>query len=321
MNKKRGKGKAKIMEKSFHGGVWPVMLTPFTENGRVDYKGLEYLVNWYIDRGCKGLFSVCQSSEMYFLSIDERIQVAKAVVSMAAGRVPVIASGNIAEREEERAEETQRMAETGVDAVILITNQFASQTENNEIWLERCISFLDKLQPDILLGFYECPYPYKRLISLENLKACADTGRFYFLKDTCCDIELIKERIQVIKGSKLKLYNANSTTLLESLRAGAVGFSGVMANFHPELYAYLCAHPDRGDIDYLQDFLSLAALIERQYYPANAKYHLQRMEGLPISTYCRKQDAKGLNKTFRKEIEMMDELAGKFLKYYEEGGK
>ena len=45
------------------------------------------------------------------------------------------------------------------------------------------------------------------------------------------------------------------------------------------------------------------------------------MEGLPISTYCRKQDAKGLNKTFRKEIEMMDELAGKFLKYYEEGGK
>ena len=60
MNKKRGKGKAKIMEKSFHGGVWPVMLTPFTENGRVDYKGLEYLVNWYIDRGCKGLFSVCQ---------------------------------------------------------------------------------------------------------------------------------------------------------------------------------------------------------------------------------------------------------------------
>ena len=37
----------------------------------------------------------------------------------------------------------------------------------------------------------------------------------------------------------MKLYNANTATLLESMREGAAGYSGVMANFHPELYVWL----------------------------------------------------------------------------------
>ena len=35
------------------------------------------------------------------------------------------------------------------------------------------------------------------------------------------------------------LFNANAQTLLPSLELGAAGFSGVMANFHPDLYARL----------------------------------------------------------------------------------
>ena len=55
----------------FPGGAWPVMLTPFTEEGKVDYKGLERLIEWYIENGVSGLFAVCQSSEMFFLSLEE----------------------------------------------------------------------------------------------------------------------------------------------------------------------------------------------------------------------------------------------------------
>ena len=93
---------------------------------------------------------------------------------------------------------------------------------------------------DVPLGFYECPYPYKRIISPELLKWCADTGRFYFIKDTSCDIENMKAKLEVIKGTNLKLFNANTSTLLETLELGASGYSGVMANFHPELYVKLC---------------------------------------------------------------------------------
>ena len=56
---------------SFPGGAWPVMLTPFTADNKVDYEGLKALTKWYIDNGCSGLFSDCQSSEMFFLTKEE----------------------------------------------------------------------------------------------------------------------------------------------------------------------------------------------------------------------------------------------------------
>ena len=60
-------------ENQFAGGVWPVMLTPFTDHNEVDYPALERLTEWYIENGVSGLFAVCQSSEMFFLSLEERV--------------------------------------------------------------------------------------------------------------------------------------------------------------------------------------------------------------------------------------------------------
>ena len=51
---------------NFPGGSWPVMLTPFTAENTVDYPALKELVDWYIENGVSGMFSVCQSSEMFF---------------------------------------------------------------------------------------------------------------------------------------------------------------------------------------------------------------------------------------------------------------
>eukprot|EP01049_Picozoa_sp_SAG25_P025075 SAG25_NODE_11694_length_298_cov_0.773869_1_plen_45_part_10 len=40
---------------------------------------------WYIASGVAGLFAVCQSSEMYALSEDERLELAGYVAAQAAG--------------------------------------------------------------------------------------------------------------------------------------------------------------------------------------------------------------------------------------------
>ena len=297
------------MKNQFPGGVWPVMLTPFTNEREVDYTALERLVEWYIENGVKGLFAVCQSSEMFYLTMEERVEVAKCVLRAAAGRVPVIASGHVSDSLEDQIIEVNAMAKTGVAAVILITNRLAKENESDEVWRDNCKKLLNGIESDIPLGFYECPYPYKRLLSMENIKWCAETGRFYFLKDTCCDIEQIKEKLNAIESTNLKLYNANTTTLLESLRYGATGYSGVMANFHPHLYSWLCDHVDSADADELSAFLSMASLIERQYYPVNAKYHLKTIEGISMETICRVKEADGLTETFETEVKMLDKLA------------
>ena len=38
-------------------GVWPVMITPFTEDNRIDYSGVERIIEWYDRNGVTGIFS------------------------------------------------------------------------------------------------------------------------------------------------------------------------------------------------------------------------------------------------------------------------
>ena len=74
------------MNKKFPDGVYPVMLTPFTEENKVDYESLGRLVEWYIASGAAGLFADCQSSELFFLSLEERVEIARFVKEKAHGR-------------------------------------------------------------------------------------------------------------------------------------------------------------------------------------------------------------------------------------------
>lgn len=299
---------------SFPGGAWPVMLTPFTKNKKVDYKGLEALTNWYIENGCSGLFADCQSSEMFFLTKEERIKIAKTVIKTAAGRVPVIASGHISDSLEDQIDELKAIAKLNPAALIFITNRFAAKEDSNAIWRSNLKKVMSQFPADLPLGLYECPYPYKRLLDSGNLKFIADTGRFYFLKDTCCDLTLITKRAELSKGSNLKIYNANTSTLLESLKAGCHGFCGVMASFQMKIYAYLCAHLDDPKAQIIQDLLSITSLIELQYYPVNAKYYLQTYEGLPINTTSRTKDAGGLTDTFKMEVGSLKRLTDEVIK-------
>lgn len=292
------------MTKEFPNGVYPVMLTPFTENNEVDYEALGKLIDWYIEKGVNGLFADCQSSEMFFLSLEERVKIGEFVKKHADGRVPVVTSGHISDSLEDQAKELTAIAGTGADAVILLTNRLAKENESDEVWLENLKKLLEMIPKDVPLGFYECPYPYKRIISPELLKWCADTGRFYFIKDTSCDIENMKAKLEVIKGTNLKLFNANTSTLLETLELGASGYSGVMANFHPELYVKLCNiyKEDSSKARKIADFLTVASLIERQVYPVNAKFY-QKSIGNFNSIMTRTRDIKELNATGILEIQ------------------
>jgi 4-hydroxy-tetrahydrodipicolinate synthase len=291
-------------------GVWPTMITPFTDANTLDLSALESLVDWYLDRDVDGLFAVCQSSEMFYLSLEERVRLARAVVEFAAGRVGVVASGQISEALEAQVEEVSRIAESGVDAVVLVTNRFARADEDDDAWIENVERLLDRIPAQIALGWYECPYPYKRLFTPETLRWCVDTGRFIFLKDTCCDLDTIAARQAVMRGTGFKLYNANAATLLASLQLGVAGYSSVMANFHPELYAWLCRNWRRApkQAQDLQAFLGVASLMGGQVYPVNAKYYLQ-LEGVPMTLQTRTRPADELRSDHRLQVEQLRTLS------------
>jgi len=280
------------------------MVTPYTDDGKIDYPALRGLIEYYVAGGARGLFAVCQSSEMYHLSLDERLSLSRACVSISRGRLPVVASGHVSDSVIAQLEEVKRMADTGVEAVVLVTNRFAAPDESDDVFRRKVESFLTALPDAIRLGFYECPYPYKRLLTPELMTLIVESGRFEFLKETSGDLSAIVRKLEIARGSKFKIFNANAASLLASLRSGAAGYSGVMANFQIELYSWLC---DRWmalaeEAEALQDFLGLSSIVERQFYPVNALYYLS-LEGLAIRLNSRRQNPRDFTESMRREIE------------------
>lgn len=296
----------------FTSGAWPTMLTPFTENGEIDYPALARLIEWYIENGADGLFSTCQSSEIFYLSLEERVKLSRFVKEQTAGRVPVIASGHVSYAPEDQIKELNLIAETGVDAVILISNRLVSPNESDEVLLERLDRLVNAMPKEVPLGFYECPYPYKRLLAPSVVRYCAESGRFAFLKDTCCNIEQIKEKLELIRGSKMHLYNANTATLLKSLELGGTGYSGVMANFQMKLYSWLVKHwqENRELAEEVQSILTVCSFIEMKNYPANAKCYLN-LNGVSMRESARKGTQIPQNATEISELEQVLALSKK----------
>jgi 4-hydroxy-tetrahydrodipicolinate synthase len=239
---------------------------------------------------------------MFFLDREEKTRLARAVVESAAGRVKVIASGHTSEDRSAQVEELGRMAETGVDAVVMISNRLAKQEEDEGVFWENFNEIRRQL-PDVIFGMYECPYPYRRLLTTEFLKDNAEKGTLVFLKDVSCAIGILKDRITAIAGTGLSLFNANTATLLDSLIAGADGYNGVMANFHIDIYKWMYTHfKTQPEIAReVSDFLTLAAVIEARAYPVSAKYHFD-LTGVPMDIQTRMKDKSILNENARQEV-------------------
>jgi 4-hydroxy-tetrahydrodipicolinate synthase len=269
-------------------GCWPVMLTPFRDDRSFDWKGVDALVDYYAKAEVAGIFTVCLSSEIYQMSPQERVALADRVVKRAAGRVPVIASAVASSNTEEQADAVKAIADTGVSAVVLLPCLIAAEGESDALWRSRVEQILGKTD-DIPLGFYECPRPYKRGVSPADLAWAAESGRVLFHKDTCHNLDLMKQKLAATQGKGLKFFNTQMGTLIDTLEAGGHGFSSYAANLYPELVQWVSLNfaSDRATALKVQQILAIAEHSINSKYPASAKYFVSQNAGIDIATTCR----------------------------------
>ncbi|MBW3096036.1 dihydrodipicolinate synthase family protein [Pseudohoeflea coraliihabitans] len=261
------------------GGIIPVMLTPFRADGKIDEEGLSNLVEWYLGHGAEALFAVCQSSEMQYLDLEERMFLARQTMALAGNRAPVVVSGHVSTSEEDQRRELRALADLGPAALVLVTNRIDPENGGRETFLSRLQQILNWLPADLPLGLYECPAPFRRLLDDEEFCFCANSGRFVLLKDVSCDLLTVRRRVALAQGTPLAVVNANAAIAHEAFRAGSHGFGGVFTNFHPDLYAWLHAHRHEASerVDELARFLALAAMAEPMGYPRLAKLYHKRI--------------------------------------------
>ena len=304
--------------------IFTTMITPFTADCEVDYGTAKRYVDWYFENGLTGIFAVCQSSEIFYLSLEERVKLnrlvyerAKALEKEHGRRFTVVSSGHVSDSFEEQVRELTAIWESGTDALILITNRLDINNEGDDVWIANCQKLIDALPDDVKLGLYECPYPYKRLITPKILDFCIKSGKFYYIKDTCCDASVMAERCKQLKGSRLKLLNANCQTLLESMKNGADGYCGIMCNYHPRLYAWLADNYESNaqNAELVQSVIGSLGFTEVGLpYPLTAKYHMN-LCGIPTENIARNRKSGELTDYARSCMKQMKLLTDRLENY------
>lgn len=199
-------------------GIYSLMLTPFFEDRSIDYNTYEEYAEWQVSQGVDHLFAVCGSSEMTQLTLDERLKLAELTVKHK-GNTTVVATANIEKTKEENLEEIKKMEQTGVDGIVLTTKGYGKDEET-------LISYIRELASSTTLPvfMYEFPGFQPHLISGEAYGELTKDDLIWGIKDTTCELTMIKDKIDNKHNSTI--IQANMPFLFDSYVAGA---RGVMA--------------------------------------------------------------------------------------------
>jgi 4-hydroxy-tetrahydrodipicolinate synthase len=269
----------------------PVMITPFDVKARIDLDAVSVLVEFYLAAGAKGLFANCLSSEMFSITEDERLMLTQHIVHQVNGRVPVVATGSFGVTIAEKAAFTRKIFDTGIDAAIMITGHFAKESDTDEVLLNHFEEMFN-LTPNIPLGMYECPAPYKRIIGTDTFKTLLAANRLVYHKDTSIEPAQVMAKLQVLKemDNQLEFYDAHTPNALFSVQSGAKGMSSISGNFYPEMMVWLVNNANnpvlQAEVNWLQQELTKVDPLIHIAYPLSAKYFLQK-RGIPIRTISR----------------------------------
>ncbi|MGD2141850.1 MAG: 4-hydroxy-tetrahydrodipicolinate synthase [Candidatus Bathyarchaeota archaeon] len=100
-------------------GSWPALVTPFTEDDRIDFSVLRSLVEFHVENGSNGILLLGSTSEATLLSKDEKTKIIDEALDAARGRIPTLV-GVSAPTIKEAIENTRHALEAGADGGLIV---------------------------------------------------------------------------------------------------------------------------------------------------------------------------------------------------------
>lgn len=262
-------------------GAFALLLTPFHADGAIDWNAYDRYVDWQLSHNPHGLFAVCGSSEMKWLTLDERLKLAQRAVDRA-GDVRVVATANLEEDVDAHADEIKRMAETGVAAVVLVPPQ--GMGHDLERFADYFAHLADRAPCPVIL--YEWPLRTPHRIPAEIYAELVNAHGVVGIKDTTCTVEGIRAKIDAAPNSIV--YQANTPYLIEAVEMGARGIMAITSAAAADAVVQFWQAAKEQTPDRAQRHQSLVFLdaLLRFGYPATAKY-LAARRGAPMEIDCR----------------------------------
>lgn len=100
-------------------GSWPALVTPFTDDERVDYDVLRNLVDFHAENESNGLLLLGSTAEGFLLTKDEKTKIIDTVIEAASGRIPVMC-GVSAVSTRDTLENARYAKDVGADCGLLV---------------------------------------------------------------------------------------------------------------------------------------------------------------------------------------------------------
>lgn len=271
-------------------GLFPPMITPFSESGEIDESALRRLVNFLIDKGIHGLF-VCGSYGSFpLLTLEERRQVAEITFDEVKGRIPVIV--HVATPCTGHSVDLARHAEgLGAMAVSSVVPYYYSSFGYDERDL---LGYYEALVDavDIPVHIYNNPKTTGFAATTDLLLKLHGVG-VSGLKDSSGQIMLLAEHIREMRNRNIDFTFAIGTTglLLPAIALGVRGCVAGTANALPEVMVELYDVLQAGDFERGAELqlrvIEIRKLQGIQGFRPPACYSILKMRGLDMGT-CRR---------------------------------
>jgi len=208
-------------------GSLVALITPMTQQGAVDSKKLDELIEFHLREGIDGIVAVGTTGESATLGYQEHADVIRQVVQKVAGRVPVIA-GTGANSTHEAIDLTQRAQAAGADACLLVTPYYNKPTQ------EGLFQHFSKIAntvniPQIL---YNVPGRTACDMSNDTVIRLAELKNIVGIKDATGDLIRGKDLINRVPKD-FALYSGDDLTAVDFMLLGGHGNISVTANVAP----------------------------------------------------------------------------------------
>ncbi|MBE0530817.1 MAG: dihydrodipicolinate synthase family protein [Rhodospirillales bacterium] len=214
-------------DSGFHG-VFPYLVSPIGDDGRVKMAVLERLVDYLIERGVHGLTPLGSTGEFAYLDWQQRRAVVETVIRAAAGRVPVVA-GVAATTTAEAVRQAGEFAAMGADGILAVMEAYFPIPDAGIEDYFRAIA--GAVSCPVVL--YTNPQFQRSDLSLPVIERLAEVPNILYLKDASTNTGRLLSIINRV-GDRLGIFAASSHIPACVMMIGGVGWMAGPACLIPE---------------------------------------------------------------------------------------
>ena len=199
-------------------GVFPYLVSPVDERGRVKDRVLTRLVNDLIDAGVHGLTPLGSTGEFAYLNREQRHRVVEVVVQATHRRVPVVA-GVAATTIADAVEQVKAYDALGVDGILAILEAYFPLTEDGVVAYFTAVANATGL-PVVL---YTNPQFQRSDLTLPAIERIAKIDNIRYLKDASSDTGRLLSIINAV-GDRIGVFSASAHIPACVMLIGGVGW-------------------------------------------------------------------------------------------------